>query len=246
MLAFMVDSGGLVATSDPLTIVVVAALAVVFLVIYFTISAARARKRSQAITRVAQEIGFSFEGDKWSDPEQGRNLKTALFKKGRALGFKNIMTGSSAELRASLFDYSFQVGAGRESHNYAQTVATFLKRGLVLSEFELEPAGIMQKIGDALVHKNIRFDSHPEFPQRYQLRSPDEEGTRELFTPALLSYLEGLDPKKKWRLEGTGETLILYRAGKRVDPGELRRFFDEAGALAGSFFSLVGARKSAS
>jgi hypothetical protein len=55
----------------------------------------------------------------------------------------------------------------------------------------------------------------------------------------LLSRLESLDPQKKWRDEGWGDTLILYRAGKRVDPSELRSFLDEAGSLAGSFFSLA-------
>ena len=237
------DSENLIATLDPSEIVFFVGLAVflVFvLVIYFVISNARDRKRSQAVTRVAQEIGFSFEGDKWSDPEQGPDLETALFQKGSVRYFENIMTGSSDELRASLFDYSFLTGGERETHTNTQTVATFSKSGFGLPEFELTP--VNASISNSQ-HTEIRFDSHPEFSQRYQLHGPDELGTREAFTPALLSYLEGLDPKNRWRLEGTGETLILYRAGQRVDPGELRRFFDEAATLAGVFFSVVGPRK---
>lgn len=217
-----------------------AAGGVVVLAVLLAISAARARKRSEAISRIALEMGFSFEGNKWSNPEQGQNLKTALFQKGSARSFRNIMTGNSAGLPVSLFDYSFVTSDGKNSRTTAQTVAAFLKTGVTLPEFELAPAGIMQKIGDAIVHKNIRFDSHPDFSQRYQLRSPDQGRTRDLFTPGLLSRLESLDPQKKWRLEGMGPTLIVYRAGKRVDPNELWPFLDEAGSLAGSFFSLAG------
>jgi hypothetical protein len=219
--------------------------AVVVLAMLLAISAARARKRSEAISRVALEMGFSFEGDKWSDPGRSQDLTTGLFRKGSARTFRNIMTGNSGGLPASIFDYSFVTSDGKTSHTTAQTVATFSKTRLALPEFELAAAGILQKIGDAITHKNIQFDSHPDFSKRYQLRSPDGDRTRELFTPGLLSHLEGLDPQKKWRLEGMGQTLIVYRSGKRVDPTELRPFLDEAGALATSFFTLAGIAKPA-
>jgi hypothetical protein len=154
------------------------------------------------------------------------------------------MTGSSSGLRVSLFDYSFVVGSGRNSHTYAQTVAIFSKSGTVLPEFEMRPEGIMQKIGEIFVHKNITFDSRPEFSRRYQLRSPETDKTRELFTPALLSFLEGLDPKKKWRLEAFAETLIVYRMSKRAKPEEFRAFLEETGSLANSFLSLSSLTKS--
>ena len=63
-----------------------------------------------------------------------------------------------------------------------------------------------------------------------------------MFGAALLSFLESLDPKKKWRLEGTAETLVVYRAGKRVKPEEFRTFLEETSALASSFLSLGGVR----
>jgi len=155
------------------------------------------------------------------------------------------MTGSSAGLRASLFDYSFMVSDGRNSRTFAQTVATFSKSGVLLPEFEMRPEGIMQKLGEMFVHKNITFDSHPGFSRHYQLRSSEEDKTRELFGPDLLAFLEGLDPKKKWRLEGGAETLIVYRMGKRVKPNEFRTFLEETSSLASSFLSLGGVRKSA-
>ena len=207
------------------------------------LNAARARRRSQAVAAAALQIGFNFEGDKWQEAERGAALTTALFRKGTGRTFRNIVTGSTGGLVAGVFDYSYVESDGKNARTAAQTVAVFSKRGLTMAEFEMEPIGMMQKIGEALVHKNIRFDSNPDFSHRYQLRSPDADRTREVFTMGLLGYLEGLDEKKKWRLEGVGETLIVYRAGKRVDPAELKGFLDEAGAIAGSFFGLGGFMK---
>jgi hypothetical protein len=212
-------------------------IGIVAVAIVVAINSAMAKKRSRAMAQVAGEIGFSFE-ERSKEPEQVADLKTVLFRKGTGHDFRNVMTGSSAGLRAGLFDYSFVTPDGRSGQTIAQTVAVFTKTGVAMAEFELEPIGIMQKIGEALVHKNIRFDSHPDLSQRYQLRSPDADRTRELFTIGLLSYIEKLDPEKKWRLEGMGETLTVYRSGKRVAPGEMRAFFDEASSIAGSFFGL--------
>jgi hypothetical protein len=212
-------------------------LGIVVFVIVVAINSALAKKRSRAMAQVAEEIKFSFE-ERSREPGRAADLKTVLFRMGTGRDFRNVMTGSSAGLRASLFDYSYVLSDGKNARTTAQTVAAFTKTDVAMAEFELEPIGMMQKIGEALVHKNIRFDSHPDLSRRYQLRSPDVDRTRELFTMGLLSYIEGLDTEKKWRLEGMGETLIVYRAGKRAAPGELRGFLDEASSMAGSFFGL--------
>jgi len=206
--------------------------------IWIAISAARAGKRSQALSASALEIGFAFEGGTWSDPQKAPHLHTTLFTKGNAKTFRNVMTGSSTRLHVSVFDYSYVVSDGRNSRTCAQTVASFSNTGLQLPEFQMGAKGLLQKFGDALFHTNINFDSHADFSRRYQVRSPTKEKTRELFTGSLLSFLEGLDPKQEWRLEGSEETLIVYRAGKRVKPEDLRVFLDETARLASSFLSL--------
>jgi hypothetical protein len=227
---------------DPEWIVVGVGGAIV-LAIVLAIVAARDRKRKAAISEIAREIGFSMEGSKWSDPEQSRDLVTALFATGKVRAFRNIMTGGSAGLRAAVFDYSYLTGGGSDTHKTEQTCASFLGSGANLPTFNVAPVGIMQKVGGALGQKGIRFDEPAEFSQRYHLSATDESRTRDFFTPSLLALLAGLDPQKKWRLEGAGETLIVYRAGKRVKPAELRAFLDEAGVLASSFFGLAGTEK---
>lgn len=211
--------------------------------IWIAISAARARKRSQAFSASALEMGFAFEGGTWSDPRKAPHLNTTLFTKGSAKTFRNVMTGSSSGLHVSLFDYSYVVSDGRNSRTCAQTVASFSKTGVQLPEFQMGPKGLLQKFGDALFHTNINFDSHADFSRRYQVRSPTQEKTRELFTGSLLSFLEGLDPKQEWRLEGSEETLIVYRAGQRVKPEDLRVFLDETARLGSSFLSLGNCKR---
>ena len=211
--------------------------------IWIAISAARARKRSQAFSASAVEMGLAFEGGTWSDPRKAPHLNTTLFTKGSAKTFRNVMTGSSTSLHVSLFDYSYVVSDGRNSRTRAQTVASFSKTGVQLPEFQMGPKGLLQKFGDVLCHPNINFDSHADFSRRYQVRSPTQEKTRELFTGSLPSFFESLDPRQEWRLEGLEETLIVYRAGKRVKPENLRVFLDETARLASSFLSLGNCKR---
>ena len=96
---------------------------------------------------------------------------------------------------------------------------------------------------DRIVHKNIQFQSNPDFSTRFRLRSPEEEKIRELFTPGMLSFLEGLDPNVKWHLEGCGLTLYIYRLEDLVKPEEFPQFVEETTAMAETFFSLSGLRK---
>jgi hypothetical protein len=214
--------------------------------VWLAVQAVMSRKRTKALTAVAPEIGFYFQGEDWNGPQQAPDLTTALFKKGRNGEYRNIMTGSAAGFRTAFFDYAFTVGYGRSQRTYRQTVAAFSHKASLLPQFALRTKGILQKIGNAFVHKDINFDSHPEFSRRYQLRGPDEPQLRAVCTPQLLSFLEQLDRKKNWRLEGKNDTLILYRAGKRVKPADFRSHLEETSTLATSFFSHCGAKSAAS
>lgn len=97
----------------------------------------------------------------------------------------------------------------------------------------------MRKVGNAILHKNIRIESHPIFSNRFQLRSSEEEKIRALLTPGLLTYLESLDPGMKWHVEG-GPTLVIYSLGKIVKPDEFAAFVENTTAIAKAFFTFSG------
>ncbi len=174
-------------------------IGILVIAIVVAISASFARKRTQAMTASALAMGFTFEGN---DKTKAPSLTTTLFTKGSGKAFRNIMTGSSSGAAVTLFDYSYVTSDGRNAQTHAQTVASFSKPGMQMPEFEMQPKGIMGKIVDALSHKNINFDSHPEFSRRYQVRSPEQEMARELFNPTLLSFLES---------SGSQEELVCWK-----------------------------------
>jgi hypothetical protein len=202
----------------------------------------RAQKRTDALRTVAQEIGFYFGGNDWGDQSQVPQTGMALFKRGGGGRFKNIMTGTSAGFKTSLFDYSFSVGGGKSRRTFTQTVAAF-SQDLSLSPFEMRPEDFLDRIGDAFVHKDIDFESHSEFSRRYLLRGPEQDNMRQLFTPALRTFLEGLPSEDKWHIEGIGPTLILYRSDVTVGADRIRAFLNETSSIARTFFSSCGLKK---
>jgi hypothetical protein len=203
------------------------------------VSQRRAQKRTAALKTLAREMGFSFEGDELSDRGQSPQPGTVLFERGGGGRSKNIMSGAAAGFKTTLFDYSYTVGGGKSSRTYTQTVAAF-SQGRPLPRFEMRPEGFVDRIADAVVHKDIDFESHPNFSRCYLLRGPEQEKIRELFTPAVLTFLEGLPTEGKWHIEGAGTTLILYRSDFTVSAERVRAFLDETSAIARTFVSSCG------
>jgi hypothetical protein len=199
------------------------------------ISVLYARKRTRDLTEVAQQIGFRFLGNTWSGPPLSASHKTSLLQRSRGK-FSNVMTGSAGGLQIGLFDYTYPAGKS----SVTQTVAAF-SQDQQLPPFGLRPENVFDRMGDAIVHNDIDFDSNPEFSKRYLLRSPDEANTRKLFTPSLLTYLEQF--QTKWYIEGTGTTLLVYRSGRPVSPFDMPAFLEETSRIARTFFASDGLRK---
>jgi len=194
-----------------------------------------AKKRTRELTAVAQQIGFRFVGKNWSGPSLSSQPRISLLQRTRGR-FSNVMTGSSGGLQISLFDYTYPMGKS----SVTQTVVAFFQ-DRPLPPFALRPENFLDRIGDAIVHNDIDFDSNPEFSKRYLLKSPDEAGTRRLFTPSLLTYLEQF--QTNWHIEGSGTILIVYRGGRPVSPYDMPAFLESASAVARTLFASDGLRK---
>jgi hypothetical protein len=195
-----------------------------------------AKKRTRELADAAQQIGFRFVGKPWSGPSLSTLHKISLLQRTRGT-CTNVMTGASGPLQISLFDYTYAMGKS----SVTQTLAAF-SQDMSLPTFALRPENFLDRIGDAIVHNDLDFDSHPDFSKRYLLRSPDEANTRRLFTPSLLAYLEQM--QTNWYIEGTGPTLIVYRGGSPVNPSDVPAFLDETSRIARSFFASEGLKKS--
>jgi len=196
-----------------------------------------ARKRTAEFSQVAQQIGFQFLGDTWRGPSLPPRPNMCLIQRTRGK-FSNAMIGSAGGLNVSLFDYTYHVGKNTATY----TLAAF-SHDLQLPPFELRAENVFDRIGDAFVHSDIDFDSHPEFSRRYLLRSPDEAGARQIFTPSLLTYFEQIPSDKKWHVEASGMALILYRTTGPLRSADIQPFLDETSSIARTIFSSGGARR---
>jgi hypothetical protein len=189
---------------------------VVLMAVLIAAGARYAKKRARELTEIAQQIGFRFVGKDWSGPPLSSQPRISLLQRTRGR-FSNVMIGSSDGLQISLFDYTYPMGKG----TITQTVASF-SQDQPLPPFALRHENFLDRIGDAIVHNDIDFDSNPEFSKRYLLKSPDEAGTRRLFAPSLLTYLEQF--QTNWCIEGTGSTLLVYRGARPLSPSDLPGF----------------------
>jgi len=197
-----------------------------------------AKKRTQELSQLAPQLGFTFMGKAWHGPVLDPLHKTSLLQRTRGR-FSNVMVGMAGGLEAIIFDYTYSAGKS----SVTQTLACFSQK-LPLPPFALKPEGLFDRIGDAFVHNDIDFDSHPVFSNRYALKSPDEPGTRRLFTPGLLSYMEQLPSDTKWNIEANATNLFLYRAGRTVSAADLPTFLQETSAIARTIFTSDGLKNS--
>jgi hypothetical protein len=222
--------------TNSVPIIVSVGFMIAVIIVVIVVSQIRAQKRTEALTVFAQEIGFAFEGDSWNHQPKAHQIGTPLFGRGSSRRFNNIMTGTASGFKTSLFDYSYMISGGKSSTTYTQTVAAF-SQDLWLPIFELRPEGFFDRIGEAFVSRDIDFESFPDFSKRYFLRGPAEETIRALFSPALISFLEGLPAEEKWHIEGLDTTLVIYRSNVTVRADELQTFLDKTSSMAKAFFS---------
>jgi hypothetical protein len=219
--------------------VAVFSLALISLIVFAVLvvfKSMQGKNRTQALQVLAQQIGFTFKGEVWNNQPKNHRFGTPLFGKGRSPVFENVMVGTSAGLETSLFDYSYTVSSGKSSRTYTQTVAAYSQE-LWLPEFELRPEGFLDRIGEAFVHNDIDFESHPNFSQRFLLRGREVDTIRELFSPALLTFLENLPADEEWHIEGRVNNLVLYRSDETMATEGFRSFLERTSSIAKIFFS---------
>lgn len=202
----------------------------------FALAILQARKRTRDLAAIAQRMGFTFVGNDWRGPQLSPIYKTSLLQRTRGR-FNDVMIGRVGELQAAVFDYTH--GNGKSS--VTQTLTCF-SQSTDLPPFELRPENIFDKIGDAFLGNDLDFDSHPEFSRHYHLRTPNEARIRLLFNPSLLTYLEQIPSDKKWHVEASGATLIIYRNRWVASAAEIPMLLNDTSAIARTILSNAGIR----
>jgi hypothetical protein len=182
------------------------------------------RKRTQAVKELAESIGLSFFPH--GDPALVGSLSSfPLFSQGSSRTICNMIHGDTHDVVASLFDYKFTVGSGKNKSTHHQTVVCIQSSEMHLPVFTLRPEHFFHRIGAVFGIQDIDFPTHPEFSKLFLVQGASEEQIRGLFTPAILSYFEG---KKGIAVEADGRRVLVYRARVREKPAAWLSRMEEA------------------
>lgn len=227
-------------TALPLGILIVVAFFVLIAVI-----ASRHGRRTRVLAALAPTIGFRFEGAEWVDPSQVTRLQ-ALFPSRAGRRFRNIMTGTSSGLSTCLFDHDvidddLPITFAAFFHSLQLPAFQFMHNNAVLSGM-VKITGIRRR----LMTNVLTFDSHPDFSSKYLvLADADDQGeVRELFTPAVLSYLETLPRNEMWRIQGDGPILVIHRQ-RLVRVRDIKSFLERTSFIAHTFLDSCGVKRTA-
>lgn len=184
-------------------------------------------KRHEALQQLAGELRWSFS------PERDDSLLAGmsgfrLYAHGRSKRITNIMRGSGDNVGTALFDYAYTVGGGKERHTFRQTVLSLKVGGRPLPRFCLRPEHVWDKMEAFFGHKDIEFETHPNFSKKYSLRGDDEYQIRNFFGERMIAFIESVPGVS---MEADGGTLILYRHRKLLKPEEIRAFIEMGSRL---------------
>jgi hypothetical protein len=188
----------------------------------------RAReKRREALQQLAAELRWSFS------PEGDGALQTSmanfrLCAHGRAKRFTNCLRGSGDSAGTAIFDFAYTIGGGKEQHTYRQTVLSLKVQGRPLPRFCLRPEHVWDKVGAFFGHKDIEFETHPEFSKKYSLRGDDEYQIRDFFSERLIEFM---GKERGVTMEADGGTIVLYRNKKLLAPEEIQAFIETGSRL---------------
>jgi hypothetical protein len=183
------------------------------------------KKRREKLATAAEELGLAFfpEG---SDALYNRLSKFSLFNLGRDRKMKNLVQGDAGDVKLAIFDYQYTTGSGKNTHTHKTTVAVIESQAIRCPVFSLRPENwLFDRVGGMLGFQDIDFESHPKFSSMFVLKSPDEQGVRAFFKPALLEYFEA---QPNLSVEAERGVMFFYRGTKLNRPEDLKDLFAKA------------------
>jgi hypothetical protein len=184
----------------------------------------RERERTEALVRVAETAGLSFQAK--ADVETVRGLgDVQLYERGHSRRVTNLMTGRVGSTELAVFDYRYTTGAGKNQHTWTQTVAVFPSIRPSLPDLQLAPESPLHKIAEAFGSQDIDIESSPEFSRRYVLKGQDADAIRSVLYPRATSYF---GEHEGWTVEARSGTVAIYRSQARPRPEDVMAFVADA------------------
>lgn len=166
----------------PLIIVGFIALIVVLGVLVYI----SARKRREAMAKLAAKLGLSFAPNKDWDIARRYCFLDKLRVGSNRYAF-NILSGNYQGHDVTVFDYHYRTGSGKNTqHHYISFFILHLP--VSLPELVIGPEGIFSKMAQAIGYDDIDFESY-EFSRKFCVRSPDKKFAYNVCNAQMIEYL---------------------------------------------------------
>jgi len=194
----------------PLIIVGFIALIVVLGVLVYI----SARKRREALAKLAAMLGLSFEPNKNWDIARRYCFLDKLRAGSNRYAF-NILSGNYQGHDVTIFDYHYRTGSGKNTqHHY---ISFFILHLLAsFPELVIGPEGIFSKMAQALGYDDIDFESY-EFSRKFCVRCRDKKFAYDVCNARMIEYLLS---NTDLTIEIEGEALAIS-FGSRLAPEQI-------------------------
>ena len=210
----------------------------------------KVKRRTDAMEAEAARLGLSFVAEATPGDDLLGMGDLLLFSQGRPSSkIGNVMRGQVDGVDVTIFDYTFNIPAGRYVENWRQTVVQLQADDLELPRFSLCPHDIVDAVvlnmpsrerREAILGTlGVRFDDHRDFSDRYKLMGPRRDKIASRFTDDVIAHFA--DDMGAVCAESEGRHLFYYEMHELVDPEILSGFV--GGALA--LFRALSARDAA-
>lgn len=182
--------------------------------------------RQGMLRTMAEQGDFIFTYQRTKNTLKYRNFP---IQTGNKLKFEeNTLTKFTDLARLEVSDITLTEGVRQEENDSVITALYVSDTGLTIPDFALEPEGLWSKFSELAGGKDIDFQGHPDFSNRYYLRSNNEEGTRAFFTKSLIDFLES---SEQMHIEGHNGKLLVYKKRSILGTDEIEEMIRFSNAL---------------
>jgi len=180
------------------------------------------QRRAKQMREVAASLGYEFD-------ERGISVidrlgEFALLSYGHTRTATSLLRTEADGAKATIFDYSYTTGHDKNRRTHLGSALLCESDRLDLPAFTLRPEGLGQKLMGLAGRQDIDFEEQQKFSAAYTLQGPDEEQIRALFSADKLDFFA---QRPGLCVEGSGQKMLYYRAGKRLSAKAVPSFVEE-------------------
>lgn len=205
----LADLGG------PFPCLLVLAFVVIAVVVAIT-SVIQARKRREAMERLAAQLGLTYYADDpWDIPARYAHLD--LFDEGHSRQASNILAGVIDGREVLAFDYRYTTGSGKNrTTHYHQ--AALMGLPIVASRLRMRREGVLDRMASWVGYDDLDFESEA-FSNKYYVKCEDRKFAYDIFHARLIEYLLACGEAPAMEMNGP---LLLVHDSRR-GPENLQR-----------------------